>query len=81
MSDDEITAIKVALATIATKLDAHFSRDDERAAKWEGHEDRLKALEAVENRRLGGRAAVAAIVTAASVIGGLVVKLWPIGVR
>jgi|GEM_PF-2255455 hypothetical protein len=79
MSDDEITGIKVTLARIQTMLEGHFSRDDERAKLWEGHEKRLVVLEAERNKREGGKAMLALVVGAAATIGGLIVKFLPLG--
>ncbi|OIO03156.1 MAG: hypothetical protein AUJ49_04975 [Desulfovibrionaceae bacterium CG1_02_65_16] len=81
MSDDEITELKVALARIETMLAGHFSRDDERAKRWEGHEERISELEAAENQRKGGKAMLAALMGAAALCGGLVAKLITWGVR
>ena len=81
MSADEITEVKVALARIETKLEAHFSRDDERAERWNDHEERLAALEAEENKRKGGKAMLVALMGAAAALGGLIVKLLPFGVK
>lgn len=74
MGGDEITEVKVALARIETKLEAHFSRDDERAKRWENHEARINALEAVEDQRKGGKAMLAALMGAAALAGGLLAK-------
>jgi hypothetical protein len=81
VSGDEITEVKVALARIETKLEAHFSRDDERAKRWDDHEDRISALEAEDNKRKGGKAALVGLLTAASAAGGMLVKFWPWGAR
>jgi len=74
-------SVEVRLARIEVKLDAHFSRDDERAAKWEGHEERIQALEAEENKRKGGKAMLVALMGAAAALGGIVAKLLPFGAR
>ena len=81
MSGDEVTEVKVALARIETKLEGHFARDDERAKLWGGHEERIAALEAEENKRKGGKAALVSLLAAASAAGGLLVKFWPWGAR
>lgn len=81
MSGDEITEVKVALARIETKLEAHFTRDEDRAKRWDDHEDRISALEAEENKRKGGKAALVSLLAAASAAGGLLVKFWPWGAR
>jgi septal ring factor EnvC (AmiA/AmiB activator) len=81
MSGDEITEVKVALARIETKLEAHFSRDDERAKRWEDHEARINALESAEDQRKGGKAMLAALMGAAAIVGGVVAKLITWGVK
>lgn len=81
MSDDEITEVKIALARMEEMLRAHFSRDDERAKRWDDHEDRLQALEAAENQRKGGKAVLVFFMGAAAALGGLVVKFIPFGAK
>jgi len=81
MSDDEITALKVALARIETMLQGHFSRDDERAQRWDKHENRINDLEAAEDKRKGGKAMLAALMGAASLCGGLVAQLIAWGIK
>lgn len=79
MSGDEITEIKVSLATLETMLQAHFSRDDERAQRWEAHELRIQTLEGAEQRRRGGAAMLTVMAGAAATLGGLIAKFFPLG--
>lgn len=74
-------SVEVRLARIEEMLRAHFLRDDERAAKWDNHEERILALEAEENKRQGGKAMLAALMGAAALVGGLVAKLITWGAR
>jgi len=69
------------LARIEEMLRAHFERDEERTAQWREHEDRLRALEAEENRRKGGNAVLVLLMSAAGAAGGLVAKFIPWSVR
>lgn len=74
-------SVEVRLARIEEMLRAHFSRDDERAARWDDHETRILALEAEENKRRGGKAMLASLMGAAALAGGLIAKLLPWGAR
>jgi hypothetical protein len=68
---------EVRLARIEEMLKAHFSRDDERAKRWENHEERIQDLEASEQRRKGGWVAVSTMCGASGVVGAFVAKFLP----
>ena len=69
------------LARIEEMLRAHFERDEERSIQWREHEERLRALEAEDNRRKGGNAVLLLLMSAAGAAGGLVAKFIPWSVR
>jgi len=75
MSESEITVLKVSMARIEEMLRAHFARDDERSKRLDSHEDRINALEAAEDQRKGGKAMLAALISAAALVGGIVANL------
>lgn len=74
-------SVEVRLARIEEMLRAHFARDDERASRWADHEERIVALEAEENKRRGGKAMLATLIGAAAIVGGLIAKMIPWGVK
>ena len=67
---------EVRLARIEEMLKAHFSRDDERAKRWEDHESRLKDLEGEAQQRKGGWLAVTTMCTAAGALGAMIMKIF-----
>ena len=69
---------EVRLARIEEMLKAHFSRDDERAKRWEEHDGRIVALEKSEQRRKGGAAMLTAMCAIAGAIGAFIAKIFPV---
>ncbi|MGE4194709.1 MAG: hypothetical protein AB7E51_15085 [Pseudodesulfovibrio sp.] len=68
---------EVRLARIEEMLKAHFSRDDERAKRWEDHEGRIQGLEASEQRRKGGWVAITTMCGVSGAFGAFIGKFVP----
>ena len=71
---ERLTKVEAALTAIEKKLDEAI------LTQLKDHGKRIAVLERLEQRRIGGRAAIAAIMTACASTGGIIaaaiIKMW-----
>ena len=81
--DDRLVRIETAISSVQRDVAALVASLHERCRYRGGEIDDLREdvtrLKGAESRREGGKAMLIALISAASVVGGLIAKLLPIG--
>ena len=81
--DDRLVRIETAISSVQRDMSALVASLQERCRYRGGEIDDLRddvtRLKEAESRREGGKAMLIALISAASVVGGLIAKLLPIG--